>query len=359
MEKIIIYVMVGFAVLGALDRIFGSKFGLGKEFEKGILTSGELIMTMAGIMVLAPAIADLLVPIVSPIYAFFGADPAMFAGSLLACDMGGAPIAAELAESEEARLLGGIITSSMLGVTISFTIPTAMAMTKKEDAPFVAKGILAGILTIPVGIFFGGLTAGMNILFILKNMIPIVIVALIIALGIWKFERVTLVVFNVFGKIISAVALVGLVIAILDALIDFRPIENIASISESLSTIGEIALMLAGAFPLVFVLSKLLKKPLVKLGNKIGMNEAAALGIISCTVNSLLVFKSVEDMDERGKVVNMAFAVSAAFVLGDHLAYTLSFSPEGIFPMIVGKLSAGITAVAVAFLITRKKVKKA
>ncbi len=359
MEKIIIYVMVGFAVLGALDRIFGSKFGLGKEFEKGILTSGELIMTMAGIMVLAPAIADLLVPIVSPIYAFFGADPAMFAGSLLACDMGGAPIAAELAESEEARLLGGIITSSMLGVTISFTIPTAMAMTKKEDAPFVAKGILAGILTIPVGIFFGGLTAGMNLLFILKNMIPIVIVALIIALGIWKFERVTLVVFNVFGKIISAVALVGLVIAILDALIDFRPIENIASISESLATIGEIALMLAGAFPLVFTLSRLLKKPLVKLGNKIGMNEAAALGIISCTVNSLLVFKSVEDMDERGKVVNMAFAVSAAFVLGDHLAYTLSFSPEGIFPMIVGKLSAGITAVAVAFLITRKRVKKA
>ena len=359
MEKVIIYIMIGFAVLGALDRIFGSRLGLGREFEKGILTSGELIMTMAGIMVLAPAISDLLVPIVSPVYAFFGADPAMFAGSLLACDMGGAPIAAELTENEEAKLLGGIITSSMLGVTISFTIPTAMAMTKKEDAPFVAKGILAGILTIPVGIFFGGLTAGMNILFILKNMIPIVIVALIIALGIWKFERVTLIVFNVFGKIISTVALVGLVIAIFDALIDFRPIENIASISESLATIGEIALMLAGAFPLVFVLSKLLKKPLVKLGNKIGMNEAAALGIISCTVNSLLVFKSVEDMDERGKVVNMAFAVSAAFVLGDHLAYTLSFSPEGVFPMIIGKLSAGIAALAVAFVITSKKSQKA
>lgn len=358
MEKIIVYLMIAFAVISALDRIFGSRLGLGKEFEKGILTSGQLIMTMAGIMVLAPAIADLLVPIVSPVYAFFGADPAMFAGSLLACDMGGAPIAAELAGSEEARLLGGIITSSMLGVTISFTIPTAMAMTKKEDSPFVAKGILAGILTIPVGIFFGGLTAGIKPLFILKNMIPIAIVALIIALGIWKFERVTLIVFNAFGKIISTVALAGLVIAIFDALIGFRPIENIASISESLAIIGEIALMLAGAFPLVFVLSKLLKKPLLKLGDKIGMNEASALGIISCTVNSLLVFKSVEDMDERGKVVNMAFAVSCAFVLGDHLAYTLSFSPEGVLPMIIGKLSAGITAIAVAFLITRKKTVK-
>ena len=357
MENVIIYIMVGFAVLGGLDRIFGSRIGLGGEFEKGILTSGQLILTMAGIMVLAPVIADLLVPVVSPVYKLLGADPAIFAGSLLACDMGGAPLAELLAESEEAAVLGGIITSSMLGVTISFTIPTAMAMTKKEDSPYVAKGILCGILTIPIGIFFGGLTAKISPLFILKNMIPIIVIALIIALGVWKFEKITIVIFNAFGKLISAVAVFGLLIAIIDALTGWRPIENIASISESLSTIGEIALMLAGAFPLVFVLSKLLSKPLVKLGNKLGINEAAALGLISCTVNSLLVFKTVEDMNERGKVVNMAFAVSAAFVLGDHLAYTASFSPLAIIPMIVGKLCAGICAVAVAFMLTRPKAK--
>ena len=359
MENIIIYTMVAFAVLGGIDRILGSKIGLGKEFEKGIMTSGQLILTMAGIMVLAPVIADVLVPVVSPVYKFLGADPAIFAGSLLACDMGGAPLAAFLAESEDASMLGGIITSSMLGVTISFTIPTAMAMTKKEDSSCVAKGILSGILTIPVGIFFGGITAGMRLVFILKNMIPIVIIALIIAIGVWKFERVTIKVFNLFGKLIGIVAIFGLILSIIDALTGWRPIKNIASISESLSTIGVIALMLAGAFPFVFALSKLLKKPLVKLGKRLGMNEASALGIISCTVNSLLVFKSVEDMDERGKVVNMAFAVSAAFVLGDHLAYTASFMPSGILPMIVGKLMAGISAIAVAFLVTRAKTKKA
>ena len=358
MENVIIYIMVGFAVLGGLDRIFGSRLGLGAEFEKGVLTSGQLILTMAGIMVLAPAIADLLVPVVSPVYKFLGADPAIFAGSLLACDMGGAPLALLLADSSDAAILGGIITSSMLGVTISFTIPTAMAMTKKEDSPYVAKGILCGILTIPIGIFFGGLAAKINPLFILKNMIPIVIVAVIIAVGIWKFEKITITVFNVFGKIIGAVAVFGLLIAIIDALTGWRPIENIASISESLAVIGEIALMLAGAFPLVFVLSKLLSKPLVRIGNKLGLNEASALGLISCTVNSLLVFKTVEDMNERGKVVNMAFAVSAAFVLGDHLAYTASFMPDAIFPMIIGKALAGISAVAIAFLLTPSKTEK-
>ena len=65
------------------------------------------------------------------VFSLIGADPAIFAGSLLACDMGGFPLAKELTTNEEAAALGGIIVSSMLGVTVSFTIPTAMTMTKK------------------------------------------------------------------------------------------------------------------------------------------------------------------------------------------------------------------------------------
>lgn len=61
------------------------------------------------------------------------------------------------------------------------------------------------------------------------------------------------------------------------------------------------------------------------------------------------------EMDRRGKVVNVAFAVSAAFVFGDHLGFTAGFDPEMIFPMIVGKLVGGVSAVPVAMLITRKE----
>ena len=358
MENVIIYIMAGFAALGGVDRIFGSRLGLGAEFEKGILTAGQLILTMVGIMVLAPAIADLLIPIISPIYKFVGADPAIFAGSLLACDMGGAPLAALLSGSEDASILGGIITASMLGVTISFTIPTAMAMTDKEDSGYVAKGILCGILTVPIGVLVGGIAQGMSISFVLVNMIPILPVALLVAVGVWKFERITIMVFNAFGKLIGAVAIVGLLLAVMDALLGWRPIESAASVSDSLVTIGEIALMLAGAFPFVFLMSKLLSRPLVRIGDKLGMNEEATLGLLFCTVNSLLVFKSLGNMNERGKVVNMAFAVSGAFVLGDHLAYTASISPSAIFSMMIGKLSAGIFAVGVAFLLTRQKNQK-
>jgi len=67
------------------------------------------------------------------------------------------------------------------------------------------------------------------------------------------------------------------------------------------------------------------------------------------------MFGMVKDMDDRGKVLNMAFAVSAAFVFGDHMGFTAGFAPEMLLPVIVAKLSAGILAVAVAMLLTRKK----
>ena len=69
----------------------------------------------------------------------------------------------------------------------------------------------------------------------------------------------------------------------------------------------------------------------------------------------IVSFGLVKDMDERGKVVNVAFAVSAAFVFGDHLGFAAGFAPESLLAMIAGKLAGGISAVAVALLLTRKK----
>ena len=39
--------MVFFALLGAADRIFGGRFGLGEKFEEGIMAMGPLTISMA------------------------------------------------------------------------------------------------------------------------------------------------------------------------------------------------------------------------------------------------------------------------------------------------------------------------
>ena len=353
-NEIIIYLMVAFLLLGALDRIFGSRLGLGPQFEEGILAIGSLALSMVGIVSLAPVLAKVLSPVLGPVFRVFGADPAMFAGSILACDMGGAPLAMELAESRDAALFSGIIVGSMLGPTIVFTIPVALGIIRPEDRAFLAKGVLAGVITVPIGSFVGGVAAGFPVGMVAVNLIPIVLFALLIALGLWKFERGMIRGFSVFGKIVLAMVTIGLAAAITEHLTGIVLIPGMAPISEGITIVGDIAMVLAGAFPLVYAITRLLKKPLCRLGGLLGMNDTAAAGMVASLANSIPMFGMMKDMDHRGKVLNVAFAVSASFVLGDHLGFAAGFAPEMIAPMIVGKLAGGITAVAVAMILTRR-----
>lgn len=356
-HEILIAVMAVFAVAGAIDRIFGNRWGLGKEFEEGILAMGSLALAMVGIVCLAPVLAGLLKPVIVPVFAFLGADPAMFAGTILACDMGGGALAVELAASHPAAMLGGVLTGSMLGATVVFTIPVAMGILEEKDRPVMAQGILCGIVTIPLGVLAGGLTAGFPIGMVLRNLIPIVIIAALIALGLWRAENAMVRGFEVFGKLVVAVVTVGLAAAVVEALTGFVIIPGMAPISDGFETVGTIAIVLAGAFPLVFVITKLLRKPLMAAGRWLGINDAAAAGLIASLANSIATFGMVKDMNRRGKVVNIAFAVSAAFVFGDHLGFTAGFAPEMIGPMIVGKLVGGVSAIAVAMWLTGKEEK--
>ena len=352
-HEVLIDMMAVFALLGGLDRILGGRFGLGSRFEEGILSMGSLALAMVGIVSLAPVLAGILKPIVVPVYRLLGADPAMFAGTVLACDMGGGPLARQLTADPQAADLGGVITGSMLGATVVFTIPVAMGILEERDRPAMAKGILCGMVAIPFGILAGGLTAGYAFSMVLRNLVPIVLMALLIALGLWRAEKAMVAAFTAFGKILVAVVTVGLSGAIIQALTGVAVIPGLAPISEGFETVGTIAIVLAGAFPLVYVLTRVLNKPLMALGKLLGINEPASAGLIASLANSIATFGMVKDMDDRGKVVNIAFAVPAAFVFGDHLGFTAGFAPELLPAMIVGKLAGGVVALGVALALTR------
>ena len=357
MDKVILWLMAVFMVLGALDRIFGGRFGLGKQFEEGILAIGALALSMLGILALAPVLARLLKPILVPVYGFLGADPAMFAGTILANDMGGAPLAYELAQTQEAARFGGLIIGSMLGATVVFIIPVALGIIREEDRPALAKGILAGVVTIPVGAFLGGLTAGFSVGMLLRNLVPIVLFAALIALGLWRFEKAMIRGFLGFGKGVLAVITAGLAAAVFSELTGVTLIPGMAPLSEGIEVVAQIGFVLAGAFPLVYGITKVFRKPLMKLGGLLGMNDIAAAGMVASLANVIPMFGMMRDMDRRGKIVNVAFAVSAAFVFGDHLGFTAGFDSSMLVPVIVAKLTGGAAAVLAALALTRKEAR--
>ena len=66
----------------------------------------------------------------------------------------------------------------------------------------------------------------------------------------------------------------------------------------------------------------------------------------------------IKDMRAKDKVICLSYGVCAAFLFGDHLSFTANFQPTLIVPVLLGKLSAGICAVAFCNLLAVKKAEQ-
>lgn len=361
-NEIIILIMAIALVIAGLDRAAGNRFGLGEQFEEGIGAFGPLALSMVGMVSLAPVLAKLLNPIIVPVYTFLGADPSMFAGTLLANDMGGYPLAMEMATSQEAGYLSGTILAAMLGCTVVFTIPVGLGIVAEENRPEFANGVLVGVVTIPFGVLVGGLIAGYPIGMILSNLVPIVIASALIAIGLWKIPNAMTRGFLAFGKFLVAIISLALSIAAFEFLTGWSIMPTgweLAPVMEGMEIVAQICLFLMGAFPLMFFIVRVAKKPLAKFGSLLGINEVASGGLIVSLANAIPTFQMMKDMDKRGIFINTAWAVSAMAMLGDHLGFTAGVADHMIVPMVLGKLSAAIAATALAYFISTKRYSRA
>ncbi len=366
--QIILWIMAAFSLLGTVDRFlpkrFGGGRGYGEAFENGIKTTGPLILSMAAIYAVAPSLASVFKPIITPIFKLFGADPGVFAGMLLAVDMGGFPLAAEMAETEAIGNFGGLIIGSMMGVTIVFTIPVFLPMISKEDSTIFSLGILCGILTIPFGAVVGGLVMGLPLWTIIKNLLPLALLCLIIALGLLFFKKGTIRVFCIFGNLVTLLLTMLLGIAVFQSITGFvLPFfgdmqlladTSVTRFDEGLLVCARIGVMLSGAFPMVKFLEKHLTVVLKRMGEKFGISSSAVLGMVASLANSIAMMRLYPEMDDKGKLYNIAFSVSASFVIGDHLAFTASVAPDMVVPMLIGKLVSGMCALVIAAIFARR-----
>lgn len=365
-NKVIIMVMMIFMIVGAIDKIRGNKLGYGEQFEEGFNAMGPLAIAMAGVVAAAPVLAIILKPIIVPIYQLVGADASMFATTLLACDMGGYPLAMQLASDESIGNFSGLILGTMMGPTIVFTIPVALSIIKKEDRSYLGAGILAGLITVPIGCIVGGLVMNMtpykiSIMTILINLIPVIIIAGLIVAGLWFAPQQMINGFNKFGTGVTVVITFFTAVAVFEYQTGIKfPLMNIMvepdadgviPLESGLLVCGQIAIVLIGAFPMVKWITQTFGGPLEKIGNTLGMNEQGSAGLIANLANNIAMFNIMGEMNPKGKLLNVAFAVSAAFVFGDHLGFTAGVNSEMIFPVIVGKLTAGITALILANLL--------
>lgn len=344
-------VMLVFSILGAIDRILGNRFGLGEEFEKGFLMFGKSALSMIGMIVVSPWIADALTPVFQAMWDWFQIDPSVIPASVFANDMGGAQLAVEIAVNEQIGKFNSLIVSSMMGVTISFTIPYALGVVDAKLHRWVLLGLLCGVVTVPFGCLAGGLMLQIPFGTLVYNMLPIILFSALVGVGLLKFPNACVKVFSVFAVLIKTVITIGLVIGIVHFMTGFKVMENMATLEEGAAICLNASIVMSGAFPLVYVLSKVLAKPLRAISKKMQINELSALGFLSSLASSITTFGVMNDMDEKGTMLNSAFAVSAAFVFAGHLAFTMAMDAAYLPAMIVGKLIAGVLALGLAIVL--------
>lgn len=355
MEQAIMWIMAAGAVLGGVDRIFGNRLGLGKRFEDGFQLLGSMALSMVGILCLAPLLSVLIESAIAPQCAKLGFDPGVF-GGILAIDMGGYQLSRDLAANPVVGRYAGVLVASMLGCTVSFTIPVGMGMMKGEDRTDFAKGILFGLIAMPAALLVGGMLCGMSAGETIWQSLPILILSLLLLLGIWKKTDGMIKGFSVFARIIEILTTIGLILGAVTYLTGLRIIPGLAPIEEAMAVVSSIGVVLLGSLPVAELLQRALKKPLDWFGEKTGMNRASAAGLLIGMVSVMPAIVLVKDMDRRGKIVNAAFLVCAASSLAAHLGFTAGVDPSMIPQLLATKLLGGVLGAAIALAATRKSV---
>ncbi len=348
-----IKVMIVFSIIGAFDRIFKNRLGMGDKFDEGFKAIGSLALSIIGIYSLSPLLAKGISPLLYPLGKMINIDPSVFLGSILAPDLGGYNTCVEIALTSSLGELNGLILSSMLGATISFTIPVAVGLISKEDFSYFAKGVLAGIITIPIGVFVGGLMMGNGLKLILLNLLPIVIFSIILILGLQKVQEKTIRVFNILGRLIIIISTIGLMISIIDFIFGVELIKGIIPLEEGAILVVNIGIILSGAYSMLHFISKILDKYLLKIEEKFKIDKYSILGIFASLANCIPMLGIYDKMNNKGKVLNAAFAVSGAYTFGGQLGYIASVSSKAVNPVIISKLLAGILAILMASIIMR------
>lgn len=347
MGNLILAIMVFFSFLAGIDKLLGNPKGLGDKFDEAFMSLGSLTLSMVGIISFAPVISQILAPGLKWLSSITKADPAIFISSILASDLGGYASSIELAQSPELAQFAGLILASTMGVTVSFTIPIAINLIPKNDMAYFAQGTLSGIVVVPIGLLIGGLAMGLPLKTICINLLPVIILSIIIIVGLLRYEEKTLYIFNIVGKLVVFISIIGLLISGLDLVLGIKLIPSMLPFEEGFIIAGKTAIIISGAYPLFHYLSTKLNKSLDRLAKALKVNQFSILGILSSLANAIPTMGIYGSMDKKGKVLNAAFMVNGAFAFGGQLGYVSSISKEIIIPYLIMKICGGILSIVV------------
>ena len=154
-----------------------------------------------------------------------------------------------------------------------------------------------------------------------------------------------------FGKLMMAAFVLLLAAAAIEHWFPVTLIPGMDPIGRQLEIVGEMAVMLSGAFPLVKFAERHFGGAHRRLARLFAIDDHAALGMVVSIANPIPMYMMLDRMSDRGKVICSAFSAPILCLLGDYLGFITAAYPEGTVPMMAGKIAAAIAALLLAVLL--------
>ena len=387
--QIVLYIIMGCCGAGAIATVVKEDSGLAQSFHDGIRAMASLFLPVVGLMVSVPYLVIGVENIFGDIFRSIGADPAIAAAVIIPPDCGGYTLFLALARSPEVVVIA-VMVAITTASTIAFNIPIGLSILKKEDHSYLALGAMSGFLSIPFAVLITCTiliitkpairttftTTGaaeyilqLDFLTVFLNLLPIVIFCVLLALGLKFFPKAMVKGFIIFGKVllsiltlIAAASIIEYYTGIFSRIFGgwgFDPMLGDEEESfRAIELLGTIAMMLSGAFPMVYLIRKFCGKGLAKLGALVGLDEVGSAGLLAAMANAVALFSMVKDMSPASKVIAIAFTVCAGYALGDWIAFNVNFQPNLVVPVFIGQLCGGMIGIFFAKVIAVPRLKK-
>ena len=354
--NIFVLIMAFFAALGLLDMILGNKLGLAKEFEKGLTTMGGLALSVVGFYAICVNFVQNNAQAITEKMAFLPTDPSLVIGSLLAPDMGALGMALNLAATQPLAVFTGALVSGGLGMTVGYQLSVFLAAVRREEIPALMKGFIYGLITLPPGLLVGGLMLGIDIRILLTNTLPVLLFCLLLIGAFVKFPGGTMKVLTVFGNVIRVASYVFFVMAVVGLFAPDLALTDPALVKDILYMILRMVLVACGGMVLSHLILKKFGRQIGAIAEKLGVNNESVVGLILSFTQSLAMLPLFSRMDRKGQILNAAFSVCGAYVLGGQMAFVSSLvGGSQTMAYIICKLISGLLAVAVAAIFAERK----
>lgn len=347
-----------FFCVGVLDYLLGDRLGVGQEFLKGLEAITQLLVLMAGMIVISPWISMIAAPSMAPFFSKIGCDPSLFAGLFLSSDGGGAILAGQMALTPQAGIYNGMVVASFMGITIMAIIPLVLSSTGAGRRDASVYGLLIGILTLPLGCVITGLLAKIELKIILLNTWPVLGIAVILTLLFVFFQRMLLPVFQAISFLVRAMALLGFSLGVLRELCAIEPLPGMIPLTEVFPVICNIGVYLSGILVLMKFLQRIFGRAIARVGHFLGIQEQTVAGLFLSAANPIPIITDLDRLNNRDCLLTVAFSTGACFAVGDYLAFSMQFNPAIAIPLMTGKIITGVMGLIIGVVAAPRLLNK-